>query len=62
LIRYLKVEKVSALSLGMATLAKMFKAVDLKLMRKVRDVPVVNPIPEKIFEDYNRWLKERLGL
>jgi len=46
----------------MATLAKMFKAVDLKLMRKVRDVPVVNPIPEKIFEDYNRWLKERLGL
>ncbi|ADC66521.1 hypothetical protein Ferp_2409 [Ferroglobus placidus DSM 10642] len=47
-------------------LAKMFKAtiytVDLKLMRKVRDVPVMNPIPEKIFEEYNRWLRERLGV
>ncbi|ADC65274.1 hypothetical protein Ferp_1115 [Ferroglobus placidus DSM 10642] len=47
-------------------LAKMFKAtiytVDLKLMRKVRDVPVVNPIPEEIFEEYNRWLRARLGI
>lgn len=35
-------------------------AVDLKLMRKVRDVPVVNPIPEKIFKEYNRWLRAHL--
>jgi len=47
-------------------LAKKFKAtiytVDLKLMRKVRDVPVVNPIPEDVFEEYNRWLRARLGI
>ncbi len=46
-------------------LAKKFKAtiytVDLKLMRKVRDVPIVNPIPEKTFREYNEWLKDRLS-
>jgi len=45
-------------------LAKRFRAtiytVDLKLMRKVRDVPVVNPIPEKIFKEHNRWLRAHL--
>lgn len=47
-------------------LAKRFRAtiytVDLKLMRKVRDVPVVNPIPEKIFKEYNRWLGAHLKI
>lgn len=45
-------------------LAKKFRGaiytVDLELARKVRDVPVVNPILEEIFEEYNRWLRERL--
>ena len=47
------------------SLAKKFKAViytvDLKLMRKVKDVPVVNPIPEKTFKKYIKWLKKHLG-
>ena len=47
-------------------LAKKFRTtlytVDLKLMQKVRDVPVVNPIPEEIFEEYNRWLRIRLSI
>ncbi len=47
------------------SLAKKFKAtiytIDLKLMRKVKDVPVVNPIPDDIFSKYNKWLKEQLG-
>jgi predicted nucleic acid-binding protein len=45
-------------------LAKKFKAtiytVDMKLIRKVRDVPVVNPIPDDVFKEYNRWLKSQL--
>jgi len=48
------------------SLAKKFKAViytiDLKLIRKVKDVPVINPIPEKTFKEYNEWLKKRLGV
>ena len=47
------------------TLAKKFKAtiytVDLKLMRKVKDISAVNPIPEDIFKEYNRWLKAHLN-
>ncbi|WP_456329963.1 type II toxin-antitoxin system VapC family toxin [Archaeoglobus sp.] len=46
------------------SLAKKFRAAvyttDLNLIRRVKDVPVVNPIPDEIFNEYNEWLKERL--
>lgn len=46
------------------SLAKKFRAAvyttDLNLMRRVKDVPVVNPIPEDVFDEYNQWLRERL--
>ncbi len=46
------------------SLAKKFRAAvyttDLNLIRKVRDVPVVNPIPDEVFDEYNKWLRESL--
>ncbi|WP_457548813.1 hypothetical protein [Archaeoglobus sp.] len=46
------------------SLAKKFRAtiytIDTKLARKVKDVPVVNPIPPNIFRKYNQWLKSKL--
>jgi len=46
-------------------LAKKFKAtiytIDLKLIKKVKDVPAVNPIPEDVFKEYNRWLRIHLN-
>jgi len=46
-------------------LAKKFKAtiytIDLKLIERIKDVPAVNPIPEDVFEEYNRWLRTRLS-
>lgn len=45
-------------------LAKKFRAtiytVDARLARKVRAVPVVNPIPDDVFKEYNRWLESHL--
>ncbi|MHA1648624.1 MAG: hypothetical protein ACTSYB_00400 [Candidatus Helarchaeota archaeon] len=45
------------------TIAKMFSApiiytTDGQLEKKVKDLHVLNPIPEKIFRQYNDWLKE----
>jgi len=46
------------------TLAKKFRAtiytIDLELMQKVKEIPVVNPIPDDIFSEYNEWLSKRL--
>ena len=45
-------------------LAKKFKAtiytIDL-IIKKVKDVPAVNPIPEDVFKEYNRWLRIHLN-
>ena len=46
-------------------LAKKFKAtiytIDLKLIKKVKDIPAANPIPEDVFKEYNRWLRIHLN-
>lgn len=44
-------------------LSKLFNApiiysIDKELMRKVKEVKVINPIPPEEFEKYNEWLKE----
>ncbi|MEM2593503.1 MAG: PIN domain-containing protein [Candidatus Bathyarchaeia archaeon] len=40
-------------------IAKIY-TVDEELARKVKDIEVVNPIPENVMEEYHKFLEERL--
>jgi predicted nucleic acid-binding protein len=40
--------------------APVIYSVDQELSKKMREIPIVNPIPRDIFINYNRWLRERL--
>ncbi len=46
------------------SLAKKFRAtiytIDMKLARKLKEIPVINPIPPNTFKKYNQWLKSKL--
>lgn len=35
-------------------------SIDKELMRKVKEVRVINPLPEEEFNKYNKWLKSQL--
>lgn len=38
--------------------APLIYTVDAEMRRKVKDIHVINPIPEDIFKEYNEWLKK----
>lgn len=47
----------------MIALSRLFNApviysIDKELMKKVKEVHVINPIPEEEFEKYNEWLRK----
>lgn len=49
----------------LVSLAKHYEAsiiysIDGELAKKVKEVKVINPVPDEIFSEYNRWLKKRL--
>jgi len=48
------------LSLAKVVRAPVIYTVDRELARKVKDLVVHNPIPPEIFDQYNRWLREKL--
>lgn len=39
--------------------APLIYSIDKELMRKVREVKVINPIPEEEFKKYNDWLRKK---
>jgi len=41
--------------------APIIYTVDREMKKKVRDLQVLNPIPEDVFREYNEWLKKLLS-
>ena len=41
--------------------APMIYSLDEKLATKIKEVHVVNPIPEEEYKSYNQWLRQRLS-
>ncbi|MBE8539380.1 PIN domain-containing protein [Geoglobus acetivorans] len=41
--------------------APIIYTVDKKMKKRVKDLHVINPIPEDVFEKYNEWLRKNLG-
>lgn len=41
--------------------APVIYTIDSKMKKKVKDLHIVNPIPEDIFEEYSRWLEKSIG-
>jgi len=41
--------------------ATVIYTLDQEMARKVKEVTVINPIPQEAFRKYNEWLKEKTG-
>lgn len=41
-------------------MAPMLFTTDGRMKNKVKDLHVLNPIPEDVFKEFNKWLEKRL--
>lgn len=41
--------------------APIIYTVDKKMKKRVKDLHVINPIPEDVFREYNEWLEKNIG-
>lgn len=41
--------------------APIVYTVDKKMKKRVKDLHVINPIPEDVFREYNEWLEKNIG-
>ena len=48
-------------ALARAVDAPMIYSIDVAMSRRLREVEVVNPIPEEEYEEYKKWLKENFS-
>jgi predicted nucleic acid-binding protein len=51
---------VYIIALAKAHSAPVVYTIDREMGRKVKDLHVINPIPEDAFREYNEWLSDRL--
>lgn len=41
-------------------MAPMVFTIDGGMKNKVKDLQIVNPFPQDVFKEYNKWLEKRL--
>ena len=48
-------------SIAKAHSAPIIYTLDREMKKRVKELHVINPIPEDIFREYNEWLKDNTG-
>lgn len=48
------------IAIAKAYMAPMIFTIDGGMKNKVKDLQIINPIPEDVFKEYNDWLEKRL--